>query len=70
MMMNNGEIGVALSAITEINFEFVGFLAALISAIANVGHAMYTKGVLRSSNCGPLILHMYTSIASTLILLP
>lgn len=62
--------GVALSAVTEIDFEFVGFLAALISAIANVGHAMYSKGVLKKSQCGPLILHMYTSIASTLILLP
>jgi hypothetical protein len=65
-------IGVTLSALTEINWVFLGFLAAVTAALANVLNSTYTKRALSSTAVpvDPLILHMYTACAAMVLLLP
>ena len=62
--------GVTLAALTELEFDTLGFLAALVATLANVGHSAYSKQVLRKTGSDPLILHMYTSALSLVLLAP
>jgi solute carrier family 35 protein E1 len=64
-------VGVTLSALTEINWVFLGFLAAVCAALANVLNSTYTKKGLHHVNApDPLIFHMYTAFAAVVMLLP
>lgn len=64
-------IGVALSALTEINWVFMGFLAAVCASLANVLNSMYTKKALHQATApDPIIFHMYTATAAVCMLLP
>jgi len=69
-------IGVTLSALTEINWVFLGFLAAVTAALANVLNSTFTKKALSTQTSAsappvdPLILHMYTAFSAMLMLLP
>lgn len=64
-------IGVTLSALTEINWVFWGFFAAVAAALANVLNSTYTKKGLHHINApDPLIFHMYTACVAVMMLLP
>jgi solute carrier family 35 protein E1 len=64
-------VGVTLSALTEINWVFLGFLAAVAAALANVLNSTYTKKALHQAGApDPLIFHMYTACAAVVMLLP
>lgn len=70
-------VGVTLSALTEINWVFSGFLAAVAAALANVLNSTYTKKALHPHPHpigvpapDPLVFHMYTASAAVAMLLP
>ena len=64
-------VGVALSALTELNFVLVGFVAAIAAALANVLNSIYTKRAISHVACpDPIIFHMYTAATATLMLTP
>lgn len=64
-------VGVTLSALTEINWVFLGFIAAVAASLANVLNSTYTKKNLHHANAAdPLIFHMYTACVAVTMLLP
>lgn len=62
--------GVTLSAANEINFNLVGFVAALLSTFTGVLQITYTKATLTKLELEPLVFHMWTSWAALLGSLP
>jgi len=63
-------LGVILSALTEINFNLIGFLAAALSTFSYVFQMHFTKRSLQKLDIEPVVFHMYTSIVALILVGP
>lgn len=63
-------LGVTLSAVTEINIELMGFMAAVLATAAGVLQTTYTKATLVKTAVDPLVFHMYTSLLAVALTAP
>jgi len=64
-------IGVTLSSVTEINFNFLGFVAAFSATLLGVLQNTSGKIVMtRVKNCDPIQLHFYGACTACWLLLP
>lgn len=64
-------IGVTLSAITEIEFQILGFLAAVFATLTGVLHSALLKRTMQHfEDSDTLQLHYHTTVTAVLLLLP
>eukprot|EP01006_Ploeotia_vitrea_P033516 TRINITY_DN65566_c9_g1_i1.p1 TRINITY_DN65566_c9_g1~~TRINITY_DN65566_c9_g1_i1.p1 ORF type:complete len:633 (+),score=275.07 TRINITY_DN65566_c9_g1_i1:14-1912(+) len=63
-------LGVTLAAVNELDFVFLGFLAALLSTLLSVLHSMVTKRALTRLSIEPIVFHMWTSLTAVILLIP
>merc|ERR1719410_1703860 len=64
-------VGVTLSSVTEINFNFLGFVAAFSATLLGVLQSTSGKIVMtRVKNCDPIQLHFYAAVTACWLLLP
>eukprot|EP00462_Mataza_sp_D1_P000006 CAMPEP_0175088404 /NCGR_PEP_ID=MMETSP0086_2-20121207/233_1 /TAXON_ID=136419 /ORGANISM="Unknown Unknown, Strain D1" /LENGTH=351 /DNA_ID=CAMNT_0016360841 /DNA_START=263 /DNA_END=1318 /DNA_ORIENTATION=+ len=64
-------VGVTLSSITEVKFALWGLVAAAASTLMVVAQTMYTKSCMEKiSTLDPLLLHLYTSTAAIVVMVP
>ena len=63
-------VGVTLSAVSEIEFHFLGFVAALISSLTGVFQTIFTKRIFDQADCDPILLHFHTSAVAIILMIP
>lgn len=63
-------VGVTLSAFTEVEFQFFGFWAALLSSLVGVIQTILTKRVFEQTDCNPIFLHLHTTLMALFSMIP
>lgn len=64
-------VGVTLSTVTELEFDMIGFIAAIVATMLGVLQNTTSKHVLTHiHNITPMELHMYGSLLSLIFLIP
>ena len=63
-------MGVTLSAVSEVEFQLVGFLSAAAATFLGVLQSTVTKLSMQRTAVEPLVFHLYTSAAAFVFTLP
>ncbi|GAB5359610.1 hypothetical protein AAMO2058_000558300 [Amorphochlora amoebiformis] len=63
-------LGVVLSAVTEIEMEFHGLIAAVVATLTSTIQSLYAKRAIRNHNFHPVVFHMCSCLWACMLLAP